>query len=529
MRMPGLDTKTEVKMSASVKGVLSVIPNGLTARERTFIAVRNLGPTHNLGVFNSNIACVERALMERYFMCKVGGEFLPALRVRPRTYVRNKWLQRIRDEVVLECRGAPVVTVDRVVNSYTGSKRALYERAAISLSVVPFSARDARLTAFVKYEKQDLSKAPRIINPRSPRFNLVLGQRLKFLEKKIYMAINDAYGSVTTNTVIKGLNVYDVGRVLRDKWERFRDPVALGLDATKFDMHTSVEALRYEWSYYYGIFPFDATLREIGPMQLSNAGTAYCADGKVKFRMQGTRCSGDVNTSLGNCIIMCSLIYARARELGVVVELANNGDDCVVIMERADLVRFQRKLEPWFARYGYRMTSEEPVDTFERIEFCQSRPVQTTSGWCMVRNIAACFTKDPMCLVPIQTVNVLRKWLAAVGDCGMAITRGVPVMHAWYSVFRRHGTQYSQGFLSTIIKNTGVLERMRAVSHGTNSITAHARASFYFAFGINPDEQIALEAWFQRTTISPSITIVDDVDFATIAPEGCHISQLCLA
>jgi hypothetical protein len=308
------------------------------------------------------------------------------------------------------------------------------------------------------------------------------------------------------------MNVYEAATCIRQKWDRFNCPVAIGLDATKFDMHVSVPALKYEHSFYTAIFPRSRELRRILSWQLYNRGTAYCADGKVKFCMPGTRSSGDLNTSLGNCILMCAMVYSQARASGVEIELCNNGDDCVVIMERANQRQFMQGLLARFTRFGFRMEVEPPVYEFEQIDFCQSSPVWTASGYVMVRNVRSCFKKDPMCLVPIQNDRVLAKWRTAVGDCGAAITRGVPVMYAWYNAFRRNRVEYSEGFLDSIIKNSSVRMRMRSVGELSTEITPDARCSFYYAFGINPNEQIALEAYFDSLVIDGSPENVLDLD-----------------
>nr|QDH88774.1 MAG: RNA-dependent RNA polymerase [Riboviria sp.] len=99
-----------------------------------------------------------------------------------------------------------------------------------SLGRDPLVVKDSYLTSFVKFEKQDLGKAPRVINPRSPRYNLVLGKYLKFLEKRVYKGINRAFGAHTAHTVIKGLNVEESGKVVMAKWRRFGKPVGVGLD-----------------------------------------------------------------------------------------------------------------------------------------------------------------------------------------------------------------------------------------------------------------------------------------------------------
>lgn len=506
-------------------GMLRLVPNGQAARTRSFVVIRDLGPTHTLGVYNNNISTVGRAFEERYFLCKTERGFEPALRVRPRTYRRNKWLTDFKSIVVAECAHAPVVSLQRVVEAYTGAKRRVYQRALESLSVDPLCENDSLLHSFVKYEKQDLGKAPRVINPRSARYNLTLGKYLKFLEKRVYKGINVAYGGHTPHTVIKGLNVLESAHVIKEKWSRFSKPVAVGLDASKFDMHTSVPALRYEHSVYTSIFPQSSELRELLRWQEVNKGVAYCDDGVVKFKMRGTRSSGDLNTSLGNCIIMCGLIYAYAAEREVEVELCNNGDDCVVLMEQAHLTQFMLNLSDWFERYGYRMTIEKPVYELEHIEFCQSRVVCIDGVYRSVRNLTNSITKDPMCLVPLQTPAVLQMWYQAVGDCGLSITAGVPILQEYYKMFQRAGKTYSEGFLNHVNKNTSHAERMRGMgSPKEDVVTAASRCSFYYAFGILPELQISIEQVYRCMTLNSDIVELKHEDLTLDKYDNCPAS-----
>lgn len=524
MRLVGHDTKMVGRDLSKCRGVLRLMPNGQRARMRTFVVVRDLGPTHRLGVYNNNINTVGRAFEERYFLCKTEKGFEPALPVRPRTYENNPHLQKFRSVLVDACAHAPIVALRTVVEAYVGSKRRVYEAAYESLSKEGIRELDARLTSFVKYEKQDLDKAPRVINPRNPRYNLTLGKYLKFLEKKIYKGINKAFGAYTDHTVIKGLNVMKAGAVAQAKWGRFKRPVAVGLDASKFDMHTSIPALSYEHSVYTGIFPKSKELRKILRWQLKNKGVAYCDDGRVKFRMDGTRSSGDLNTSLGNCIIMCSLVYAHAAARGIYVELMNNGDDCVVIMESSDLERYMHNIGNWFKVYGYRMTVEEPVYELERLEFCQSRVVlRDGCEPMMVRNLTNSFTKDPMCLVPLQNENVLKMWYKAVGECGLSITSGLPVLSEYYELFNRSGVEYTDGFLQHVQKNTSHLERMWGVAYEKRPVSAATRCSFYYAFGILPAYQIELEKLFKKMSLLTTIDTLQHRDLTLDKYDNCPV------
>jgi hypothetical protein len=405
--------------------------------------------------------------------------------------------------VIAEMPHLPVLLEEQVVSCYTGAKRALYERARVSLARRPLHAKDAELTSFVKFEKQDVRKAPRVINPRSVRYNLTLGKYLKHAEKAYYRAINAVYGAHTPATVIKGFNSSASARILRQKWDRFPNAVAVGLDASKFDMHVSVPALRYEHSFYRSLFPDSSELDGLLTQQEANRGRAYAPDGHVTFAMNGTRSSGDLNTSLGNCLLMCALVWAFAAERSVPLELANNGDDCVVFLDQRDLARFSEGLDAWFRAKGFAMTVEAPAYRFEELEFCQTHPVVTSNGWLMVRNHEAVTTKDPMCLVPISNDKSYAKWLYAVGECGYNATAGVPVQQALYGAFLRNGDACSQGFKDTVFRCSGWQTRANGLVNNGTTVTDAARASYYAAFGVTPDVQVLLEKYYDTAEFAP--------------------------
>jgi hypothetical protein len=210
--------------------------------------------------------------------------------------------------------------------------------------------------------------------------------------------------------------------------------------------------------------------------------------------------SGDMNTALGNCLLMCAMIHAYSTRKRVKCQLANNGDDCVVFMERRDLLRFQDGLKEWFLGMGFQMTVEEPAFEFEHIEFCQARPIFDGIGYTMVRNLRA-FTKDACALIPIESDYVLKSWLGAVGDAGMSLTGGIPIWQEYYSLYQR-----SAGALSSVRKRRGASRVLDQSAFETGmamsaigmervygDVTPEARYSFWLAFGILPDHQVALE------------------------------------
>jgi hypothetical protein len=218
--------------------------------------------------------------------------------------------------------------------------------------------------------------------------------------------------------------------------------------------------------------------------------------------MRGTRCSGDLNTSLGNCLLMCSMVWCHAKHRGVDIELANNGDDCVVFMEEDDLEQYMRGLPDWFRQKGFAMTVEAPVYEFEQVEFCQTHPVELSTGWRMMRNHKAVLRKDPMCLIDVPTQQCYNKWLGAVGECGLKLAGDCPVQGAFYGAFARNGTAAGKKMTQHIMKNTSMFTNLNKLDIG-NEISAKARVSYYYAFGVTPDEQLEMERYFDTAVVGP--------------------------
>jgi hypothetical protein len=336
---------------------------------------------------------------------------------------------------------------------------------------------------------------------------LEVGRFIKHIEHRLYEEVANVFGDGPT--IMKGFNVQRVGRICAAKWHSFRNPVAVGLDATKFDMHVSRWVLQWEHDIYLKIFNGNPLLRTLLNRQMFNDGRGYCADGKLKYKFTGKRCSGDMNTALGNCLIMCAMVWAYAKERGVAIKLMNNGDDCVVFMEADDLAKFNQGLSEWFLELGFRMVAEKPVYALEEIEFCQMHPILTANGWTMVRNIPAAMHKDSLCLLPLRNEKEMREWLGAVGDCGVALTHGVPVASSYYRMMRGEGTKRTK-FGEQLLLHAGARMLSMGIEGVEDTIIPEARYGVWAAWGILPDHQVALEQRFESTQIDYSDDRVDD-------------------
>lgn len=486
---------------------LTVTRTGDFVKPRIMHQLSGLGQMHDLGIHNSTIDVLESALLERAFCCEVKpGVFSPAL-----GSTMHQWEEMSSFSKELDTyngRHWHPQTMEQVVNYYSGAKRALYERARLSLIADPqLTSKDSTSVVFAKFEKANLTKAPRCIQPRDPRYNIMVGKYVKQIEHKIYQSIaktfNKKHGG-DQPTVIKGFNVITTAKILRAKWDSFADPICIGLDAKKFDMHVTIPALKMEHGVYLNCYRNDKRFKSLLSRQLNNKGKGYCKDGKLKFNIEGIRFSGDMNTALGNCIIMCALVWTWAERVGVKIELANNGDDCVIFMERGDEQKFIVGLQDWFNLKGFRMDVEGTVDDFESVEFCQAHPVWNGNEYVMCRSVRTAIIKDSMCLVSLDSSKAFEKWCAAVGMCGGSLSAGVPVMQSFYRAFRRcgKGANPSRGFIQSIYKNSGQFERMGNLSYSTREIEAKARYSFWIAHGITPDYQLVLESYYDSYSIN---------------------------
>lgn len=116
----------------------------------------------------------------------------------------------------------------------------------------------------------------------------------------------------------------------------------------------------------------------------------------MRYTTEGTRCSGDVNTGMGNCILMVSIVTAYMWENKAPVSdfsILNNGDDCLLFV-KPHLAHLLPGIVPWFSALGFVMKLEKPVTVLEDIEFCQTKPVFDGEKWRMVRSYPTSASKD---------------------------------------------------------------------------------------------------------------------------------------
>ncbi len=457
-------------------------------KQRVVRVLTGFGAGAQYGVHNNSVRNLTRGIAERVLYVSEGGELRPCRKPKADAFKR---LSPIRTRLLKVLSPTTVVPKHEYASLYTGRKQQTYARAYESLLLKEVHRRDAYCSTFVKAEKINFSAkgdpAPRVIQPRSPRYNLEVGRYLKLFERELAHGFRRAFHY---NVILKGLNADAVANALHDNWACFQEPVAIGLDASRFDQHVSVDALRYEHSVYNNVFR-SPELARLLKWQLSNRGFGRVGETCVRYEVDGCRMSGDINTGMGNCLIMSSLVLNYFREKGINARLANNGDDCVVFCERRDLHKFD-SISDYFTDFGFKLTQEEPVEVFEHIVFCQAQPVCVGGQWRMVRDPWTAMSKDCVSLLPMESVQNFDTWRDAIGTCGYELTRGVPVWESFYRAICTESNRRKGGLER--IYDSGMGYMARGVRHAV--IDTQSRVSFWRAFGIDPDMQVAMEkAW----------------------------------
>jgi len=207
-------------------------------------------------IHNSNLTNTLRGIVERVFVVKTPNGFSAPPQPNKRNFFSTLLPEFRALTSGLLLRPLPL---DDTVRLWTGSKQATYARALESLRFKSLSREDGYLSTFVKCEKIDAEKndpAPRVIQPRNPRYNLHLARFLKPHEHEYYKQVDRLFDTdgLGDRTIFKGLNAKSAAEHLLLKTSRYSNPVFIGLDASRFDQHVSRTALEWEHQIYLNTF-----------------------------------------------------------------------------------------------------------------------------------------------------------------------------------------------------------------------------------------------------------------------------------
>lgn len=472
-------------------------------------------------VFTPSVDNTARAINERLFYVKMNGALQRPIQAQQDAV--DSLEAFILDVFEVSERFAPYPR-EVIPELYKGRKRTIMENAVVDLRSKPLAKKDFRLQAFGKVENLKKSGKKfgdmvlRVIQTRGPRYNVELGRFLKKIEHTLYKDIDKMFtkfnkGPDDEITIMKGYNSEDSARILYLKWSRFRRPVCILFDAKRFDQHCGDKVMKVEHKMYVKYFPnrrHRNTLKWLLAGQLDNKGTAYCKDGKVKYHIGACRCSGDMNTGSGNCCIMCivSLEFTQYLELQDFA-FFNNGDDAGLIVEEEDVEKLLEHLDAFYRARGFIIEVEEPIRVFEQISFCQTQPVFDGDKYRMIRAPEAAASKDALSIHPFHSPKDWVAYLDSVGQGGLSMTGGIPMVQEYYSAMLRISKEnmpsnydVSKRKENQSSEKTGFWFMTRNMNEKYREPTEAARYSFFLAFNILPEIQIAMEQTYRSFSMS---------------------------
>ncbi|APG76191.1 hypothetical protein 2 [Beihai tombus-like virus 9] len=288
------------------------------------------------------------------------------------------FINQLADKIGKELGHCDAWEDERVIAHYSGRKAARYARAARNLAVRGFKTKDARITGFIKPDKYEfdvcLVKDPRMIQYRTPEYSFLLAKFLKPMEKRLYGYVGSGKPGDFPNTpwVAKGLNNETRAELLHAKAGKFKDPVFICADASRFDAYVKKRKLQAEHRVYRRQNR-SGLLKRLLKLQLNNK--CKTRNG-VKYKTVGKRMSGDQNTALGNCIVNgLSIVYVNRHWVS---DFMVDGDDSVIIMERDDYDA--DRLQTLFDSTGFKITWEL-ADHITKVEFCSSKIIPFVGGY----------------------------------------------------------------------------------------------------------------------------------------------------
>jgi len=380
--------------------------------------------------------------------------------------------------------------------SYTGALRRRYLEAERSLREDgPISGRDVFLRSFLKGEKLGAEKdaKPRLIFPRSPRYNLRLASWLKPFEHWLwgYLTARRLFGGSNTRVVAKGLSPRRRANLILRKFNSFRDCVVMEVDAKAFEAHVSVDQLKEEHKVYLAAYGGDQELASVLSRQVFKGVTS----GGVKFSRNGGRASGDYNTGMGNSIIMLAVLVGVLKSYRFRFDILVDGDNALVFCEQVNMSELVKTFPGLVLREGgHELVLDKPVTYPEGVRFGRSAPVNLGRGlgWTMVRDYRSVLSNVGASYKHLREPTYGLAWLHGVARCELSLARGIPVLQeAALRILR--STETRRRVQEHHLSDYFAVGAWLASETDVIEVCRETRLSFELAFGLSPEEQVLAE------------------------------------
>jgi len=297
---------------------------------------------------------------------------------------------------------------------------------------------------------------------------------------------------------------------------QFRNCVVYSLDGSRWDKHIADSILAIEHSVYRRMCP-DLWFCKLLSWQLTN----HChTQGGVYYFVRGNRMSGDMNTALGNCLLMVLMVSAAARHLGLSKwDLLDDGDDCLLFLEQDEEHCVTDRLVPVFLEFGQEVKLENRATVPERVVFCQTKLVWISGKPLMIRDWRKVLSQGCCGVRRWNVPKLVRSMLHAVGMCELALGPGVPILQEFALACIRNGDgKFPVGFADDEPIYMRMNRELRAWGHHALTdafampVTYANRESFSRTWGISPDDQISIELRLRQWTIHSVVSELVDAE-----------------
>lgn len=383
----------------------------------------------------------------------------------------------------------PRAKVSEVVGNRSSMKRKRFGGGMEKYCRYGVRVQDSYLTEMQKLEFYQEDKIPlkedRGIQFRSPCYNAALARHLHHVEHRAYSRLRNVDG---TPMIAKGRSPLERGILLASMAEQFNDAWFVLMDHSRFDAHVNPDLLFQEHLLYLRARGYNKELKMLLKWQKKGIGFSH---GGIVYRINAKRCSGDLNTGLGNSLLNLAMILSWLASMGIrKYRILLDGDDSVVILEKEDIDKTST-IKDHMLQLGM-VTEVEIVNDIQKAEFCQSRVCFGALGPIMVRNpykVLDVLTKSPRWLDDKQARGVLAA--SSLGELMQA--PGVPVISIAAAALLTLSASVPR------FTTPDAYERFLVYKTGTITpvVDETMRVSFAEAWGIEVQEQYALEEYYR--------------------------------
>lgn len=253
-----------------------------------------------------------------------------------------------------------------------------------------------------------------MIQGRDIAFNIEYGRFIKPIEDKCGKRVQFAKGT--------NLDIADKIRKLVKTYRYYTE-----CDHKTFDAHVTTEMLKLTHTLYQACYHHNPSLRAMSKKTLNN--NCKSRDG-TKYRVRGTRMSGDVDTSLGNSLINYAILKEAVTSLVGKCEIIVNGDDSIIFTNRPINIE---TLKTTLREYNMESEIKPSVTCIHKVEFCRHRYIINNLG-------KPSMMIDPHRITSIYGMTYKQQsdyveYLREVCICNIAINISNPVSKYWKDIY----------------------------------------------------------------------------------------------